>query len=71
MKPWVEKRVEDLFGMVEDELVNFVVTSIGNACPASEIETELEAAMGEDAAQFVTDTWKHLIQVTRPGQSLA
>ena len=70
MKPWVEKKVEELFGMVEDELVNFVVAAIAGASPASEMESELEAAMGEDAKQFVTDLWKQLISATRPGQRL-
>ncbi|KAI8997121.1 hypothetical protein BDB01DRAFT_769898 [Pilobolus umbonatus] len=58
---FVSKKIVDLLGMEEDNLVNFVLNFIRERKGPNELVQELEGALDEDALVFVMKLWRALI----------
>lgn len=52
LKPEISKQVAEIFGEVDESLVDFVVDLVKAKTPAADLPAELEAPLDEDAAQF-------------------
>lgn len=61
LHPFISKKIVDLLGMEEDDLVNFVLDFIRKRKGPDELVTELEGALDEDALVFVMKFWRALI----------
>ncbi|KAI9267867.1 hypothetical protein BY458DRAFT_437048 [Sporodiniella umbellata] len=61
LRPFVSKKIFELLGMEEEDLVNFVLQFIREKKGANELVTELEGALDEDALVFVMKLWRALI----------
>ncbi|CEP15990.1 hypothetical protein [Parasitella parasitica] len=61
LHPFVSKKIVDLLGMEEDDLVKFVLQFIRERKGPDELVTELEGALDEDALVFVMKLWRALI----------
>ncbi|KAL9552128.1 hypothetical protein MBANPS3_003935 [Mucor bainieri] len=59
--PFVSKKIVDLLGMEEDDLVKFVLQFIREKKGPDELVSELEGALDEDALVFVMKLWRALI----------
>ncbi|KAI8344937.1 hypothetical protein BD560DRAFT_450608 [Blakeslea trispora] len=61
LHPFVSKKIMDLLGMEEEDLVNFVLQFIREKKGPNELVSELEGALDEDALVFVMKLWRALI----------
>ncbi|OAD06027.1 hypothetical protein MUCCIDRAFT_155224 [Mucor lusitanicus CBS 277.49] len=61
LHPFVSKKIVDLLGMEEDDLVKFVLQFIRERKGPDELVSELEGALDEDALVFVMKLWRALI----------
>ncbi|KAI8088198.1 hypothetical protein BDF21DRAFT_334381 [Thamnidium elegans] len=61
LHPFVSKKIVDLLGMEEEDLVTFVLDFIRKRKGPDELVTELEGALDEDALVFVMKLWRALI----------
>ncbi|KAI8640222.1 hypothetical protein BD408DRAFT_445340 [Parasitella parasitica] len=61
LHPFVSKKIVDLLGMEEDDLVKFVLQFIRERKGPDELVSELEGALDEDAPVFVMKLWRALI----------
>eukprot|EP00775_Hariotina_reticulata_P005966 gene5966-6205_t len=50
---WVNKKVPELVGMEEPDLVEFIMTHVRNQAPAATMDEELEPILATDATSFV------------------
>ncbi|KAI9339135.1 hypothetical protein BD770DRAFT_448242 [Pilaira anomala] len=61
LHPFVSKKIVDLLGMEEEDLVTFVLDFIRKRKGPDELVSELEGALDEDALVFVMKLWRALI----------
>ncbi|KAG1380752.1 hypothetical protein G6F60_004353 [Rhizopus arrhizus] len=61
LRPFVSKKIFELLGMEEEDLVNFVLKFIREKKGPDELVSELEGALEEDALVFVMKLWRALI----------
>ncbi|KAG1113774.1 hypothetical protein G6F42_014371 [Rhizopus arrhizus] len=61
LHPFVSKKIVDLLGMEEDDLVKFVLQFIREKKGPDELVSELEGALDEDALVFVMKLWRAVI----------
>ncbi|KAI8081860.1 uncharacterized protein B0P05DRAFT_636759 [Gilbertella persicaria] len=61
LHPFVSKKIMDLLGMEEEDLVNYVLQFIREKKGPNELVSELEGALDEDALVFVMKLWRALI----------
>ncbi|CAO3673690.1 unnamed protein product [Rhizopus stolonifer] len=61
LRPFVSKKIFELLGMEEEDLVNFVLKFIREKKGPNELVSELEGALDEDAQVFVMKLWRALI----------
>lgn len=61
LHPFISKKIVDLLGMEEDDLVKFVLQFIRERKGPDELVSELEGALDEDALVFVMKLWRALI----------
>ncbi|RCH85486.1 hypothetical protein CU097_009608, partial [Rhizopus azygosporus] len=61
LRPFVSKKIYEILGMEEEDLVNFVLKFIREKKGPDELVSELEGALEEDALVFVMKLWRALI----------
>ncbi|KAI7905850.1 uncharacterized protein BX663DRAFT_483534 [Cokeromyces recurvatus] len=61
LHPFVSKKIVDLLGMEEEDLVNYVLQLVKDRKTPDELVSELEGALDEDALVFVMKLWRALI----------
>ncbi|KAI9475800.1 MAG: hypothetical protein EXX96DRAFT_506462 [Benjaminiella poitrasii] len=71
LHPFVSKKIVDLLGMEEEDLVNYVLQLVKDRKEPDELVSELEGALDEDALVFVMKLWRALIfETERKNQKL-
>ncbi|KAI8975328.1 hypothetical protein BDF20DRAFT_906703 [Mycotypha africana] len=61
LHPFISKKIVDLLGMEEEDLVSFVLQFMKEKKGPHELVAELEGALDEDALVFVMKLWRALI----------
>ncbi|KAL0090008.1 hypothetical protein J3Q64DRAFT_1393622 [Phycomyces blakesleeanus] len=61
LQPFVSKKIVEIVGVQEDDLVDFILEFIRNKKPPTELVSELEMTLDEEAMMFVMKLWRALI----------
>ncbi|KAI9025776.1 hypothetical protein CLU79DRAFT_833589 [Phycomyces nitens] len=61
LHPFVSKKIVEIVGVQEDDLVDFILEFIRNKKPPTELVSELEMTLDEEALMFVMKLWRALI----------
>jgi hypothetical protein len=61
LAPFVNKKIVELVGAEEEELVSFILESIKKQLAPSDLVKELEMTLDEDALVFVMKLWRTII----------
>ncbi|EPX75214.1 U1 snRNP-associated protein Usp107 [Schizosaccharomyces octosporus yFS286] len=71
MQKFVTKKIIEYIGIQEDSLITFTVEHIRNHKDAKSLAEELEMALDEDAAEFVSKVYRylHVLLILRTGAS--
>ncbi|KAF7732272.1 hypothetical protein EC973_005167 [Apophysomyces ossiformis] len=61
LQPFVAKKIVELVGVEEDELISFILDNVRRKSPPSDLVKELEMTLDEEALVFVMKLWRALI----------
>lgn len=64
LKPFARSKIVDYLGMEEEDLLQFIIAHVREHKPPGDLIKELEMTLDEDAAPFVTELWRLIIEST-------